>query len=212
MELKKQRASAVGMLHDKIVLNRRVHVLAHWFSDLLPGNVRVLDVGCGDGQLAAILQSRRPDLSIQGIDVLARPHAHIPMQIFDGLHFPAGDGSFGVVLFSDVLHHTADPSVLLREACRVGTRNILIKDHFREGVAAGARLRFMDWVGNARFGIALPYNYWTQSQWQAAWRQNALEPEKMITKLGLYPGPADWIFGAKLHFIARLKRIGPVAA
>jgi SAM-dependent methyltransferase len=194
------------------VSDRRMRVLARWFNELLPRNVCVLDVGCGNGQLSAILQSKRPDLVIQGIDVLARPDACIPVQIFDGLHFPAGDGSFDVVLFSDVLHHTADPCALLREACRVASRNILIKDHFHEGFAAGARLRFMDWVGNARFGVALPYNYWTRSEWQAAWRQTALEPEEIVTSLRLYPSPADWIFGAKLHFITRLKRIRPVAA
>ncbi len=194
------------MLHDKLVLSRRVQVLARWFSELLPRGVRVLDVGSGDGHLSALIQSKRPDISIEGIDVLARPKAHIPVRIFDGSHFPASDGSFDVVMFADVLHHTDDPNVLLREAHRVARLNVLIKDHFREGFGAAARLRFMDWVGNARFGVALPYNYWTRAQWQAAWRQDELEPEQMVTELGLYPNPANLIFGAKLHFIARLKR------
>lgn len=199
------------MLHDSLVSNRRVQVLARWFCELLPTHARVLDVGCGNGQLAAAIQSRRIDISIEGIDVLPRPQAYIPVRIFDGTHFPVGDQSFDTVLFSDVLHHTPDPNVLLREACRVATRNILIKDHFREGFGAGACLRFMDWVGNARFGVALPYNYWTQSQWQAAWRQNALELEQIVSKVSLYPKPADWIFGRKLHFIARLRRRDDVA-
>ncbi len=195
------------MLHDKLVLSRRVQVLARWFSELLPSNVRVLDVGSGDGHLSALIQSKRPDISIEGIDVLARPKAHIPVRIFDGSHFPASDGSFDVVMFADVLHHTDDPNVLLREAHRVARLKVLIKDHFREGFGAAVRLRFMDWVGNARFGVALPYNYWTRAQWQAAWRQNKLEPEQMVTELGLYPNPANLIFGARLHFIACLKRL-----
>ena len=67
----------------------------------------------------------------------------------------------------------------------------------------------MDWVGNARFGVALPYRYWTEAQWHAAWQKHGLIPERVISCLGLYPVPADWVFGAQLHFIALLKRDSP---
>lgn len=115
-----------------------------------------------------------------------------------------------MVLFCDVLHHTADPAILLGEARRVANRAVLIKDHYRKGLAAGWRLRFADWVGNARFGVALPYNYWTESEWQTAWCEIGLRPERLVTRLGLYPWPADWIFGARLNFIALLKKCDPV--
>jgi SAM-dependent methyltransferase len=160
--------SAIGVLHEKLVFNRRVETLAGWFAQLAPPSARVLDVGCGDGLI--------------------------------------DDQSFDAVLFSDVLHHTPHPAALLREARRVAAHCVLIKDHNRNGLAAGARLRFMDWVGNARFGVALPYNYWTERQWRAAWHEVGLHPEQLITNLGLYPLPANWIFGAKLHFIARLTK------
>jgi SAM-dependent methyltransferase len=198
--------TAVGPLHNKLVLNRRVEVLGKRFGELLPPRVRVLDVGCGDGLISAILQSIRPDISVRGIDVLPRSQPHIPVEMFDGIHFPAANASFDVVLFSDVLHHTADPTILLREAFRVAARHVLIKDHYREGLAANTRLRFMDWVGNARFGVSLPYNYWTKRQWDEAWQEIGLQPERLVTKLRLYPKPADWVFGAKLHFIALLGR------
>lgn len=203
--------SAIGVLHEKLVFNRRVEILAGWFAQLAPPAARVLDVGCGDGLISAVLQSRRPDLTLRGIDVLPRNHTHIPVEIFDGSHIPFGDQAFDVVLFSDVLHHTPDPAILLCEARRVATQCVLIKDHNRNGLAAGLRLRFMDWVGNARFGVALPYNYWTDRHWQDSWREIGLHPERLVTDLGLYPQPANWIFGADLHFVARLTKCPPRA-
>lgn len=201
--------SAVGKLHETLVFTRRVEVLASWFARLAPKDALILDVGCGDGLLSAALGAKRPDLTLRGIDVLRREHSHIPVEMFDGVRIPFDDDSFDAVLFSDVLHHIDDPSVLLREARRVARRCVLIKDHFREGWAAYQRLRFMDWVGNARFGVALPYNYWSENQWQRAWREIGLEPEESVTNLGLYPLPANWIFGARLHFMALLAKVAP---
>jgi SAM-dependent methyltransferase len=203
--------SALGVLHEELVFNRRLETLAEWFAKLVPSAARVLEVGGGDGLISAVLQSRRPDLTVTGIDGLPRAHTHIPVEIFNGSRIPFADASFDVALFSDVLHHTPDPTTVLHEARRVATHSVLIKDHKRDGVAAGARLRFMDWVGNARFGVALPYNYWTMSQGRDAWQEIGLHADQIITDLGLYPLPANWIFGAKLRFIARLTKCSPVA-
>jgi SAM-dependent methyltransferase len=198
---------AVGTLHDSLVVGRRIEVLSSWFAKLAPANSRILDIGCGDGLLAAVISRKRPDLTFRGLEVLPRQHTHIPVEMFDGSGIPFEDRSFDAVLFSDVLHHTVDPAALLREACRVTRRHLLLKDHYLKGIAASQRLRFMDWVGNARFGVALPYNYWGESRWREAWQQLGLQVEELITDLRLYPDPADWIFGAQLHFVARLRKL-----
>jgi len=202
--------SSVGILHDRLVFSRRVATLAAWFAKLTPKGARILDVGCGDGLISALLQSNRPDLRVRGIDVLARSRTHIPVDIFDGTHIPFDDQSFDVVLLSDVLHHTDDPALLMREARRVAGQYVLIKDHNRNGLGAGVRIRFMDWVGNARFAVTLPYNYWTEMQWRASWREIGLRPEEFIRELGLYPPFANWFFGAKLHFVTLLKKCAPI--
>ena len=169
----------------------------------------MLDVGCGDGLLAKYVQTLRPDISVEGIDVLVREAAHVPVRPFDGRKIPEESGAVDWVMFVDVLHHTADPMVLLREAVRVAKRGVLLKDHTRDGFAAGPTLRFMDYVGNSRHGVALPYNYWPRKQWLDSFAELGLAAAEWQDDLRLYPRPADWVFGRSLHFVARLEPSEP---
>jgi hypothetical protein len=107
-------------------------------------------------------------------------------------------------MFVDVLHHTEDPMVLLRGAKRVGRKGLIIKDHLLDGFMAGPTLRMMDTVGNARFGVALPHNYWRRNQWFEAFKELNLVVQSWTSDLKLYPRSCDWIFGRKLHFVTRL--------
>jgi SAM-dependent methyltransferase len=193
----------LDLLHERSVLPRRVHRLSILLSDLIPADCYVLDVGCGDGRIDSLLLQKRPDLSIQGVDVLVRDQTEIRVTQFDGTHLPFPDGSFDTVMFIDVLHHTVDPMALMREAVRVSRCCLVIKDHFLQGFLPGVRLRFMDYVGNARYHVALPYNYWTPEKWEHARQLAGLNKSVEIRELGLYPMPADFVFGAGLHFIAR---------
>ena len=194
-------------VHRRWVYDRRVHVLADTLAPLLSPGATVLDVGCGDGRVAVAIVARRPDVTVSGLDVLLRPHSPIPVRSFDGRTIPEPDGSYDDVLFVDVLHHTEDPGVLLDEAHRVARRAIVVKDHLKEGLLADETLRFMDRVGNLRHGVALPYNYWTREQWTRAFDARRLMPMVFRDRLPLYPGPADWIFGRRLHFAARLEKV-----
>jgi hypothetical protein len=62
----------------------------------------------------------------------------------------------------------------------------------------------MDWVGNARHGVALTYNYWPQQRWFEACKTLGLQIDAWVTELGLYPWPVHLIFERSLHFVARL--------
>jgi SAM-dependent methyltransferase len=194
----------LGNLHGKVVHNRRVTKLSQHLSRLFPAQAKVLDIGCGDGLLASLIQELRPDVSIQGIDVLIRPKTHIQVTKFDGTTIPFIDDTFDAVMFVDVLHHTDDPLSLLKEATRVTNNCIILKDHTDDGLFSNETLRFMDWVGNNPHGVRLPYNYWTSKQWQEAIKELNLKTDVWDKDLSIYPKPADWLFGRSLHFVAKL--------
>ncbi len=198
--------SLLDTLHGGYVFKRRVRVLANHFAPLMPRDGRVLDVGCGDGLIAKLIMELRPDVALHGIDVLVRPQTHIPVAPFDGKVIPHGDDSFDAVMFVDVLHHTNDPMVLLREAARVARHAVIIKDHYLDGLLAGPTLRFMDWVANARHGVVLPYNYWANGRWRSAFYELGLRVTDDQRLADLYPPFANWLFGRGLHFIAKLEK------
>jgi SAM-dependent methyltransferase len=193
-------------VHGSYVHDRRTRVLSECMAKLIPPRgLRILDVGCGDGLLDHLIVQKRPDLQIRGIDVLVRDLSHIPVAQFNGEFIPYGDASFDGVMFVDVLHHTHDPMILLREAVRVTRKFILIKDHTLNGVFADLTLRFMDKVGNARHGVVLCYNYWPREKWLDAFDVLDLKVRAWTANLRIYPWPANWFFERQLHFVARLE-------
>ncbi|MEQ9460652.1 MAG: class I SAM-dependent methyltransferase [Phycisphaeraceae bacterium] len=195
----------VGAVHGRLVHGRRVTAIANAIAPLMSQGQSLLDIGCGDGTLAAQVNERVGNLQLTGLEVIARPQAAIPVTVFDGQHIPLDDNTVDVAMMVDVLHHTHDPMILLREAARVARSAVIIKDHRMERPLAGLTLRFMDWVGNKPHGVTLPYNYWNARQWSGAWKQLSLTPDQYQTRLGLYPAPANWLFESGLHFVARLR-------
>ena len=193
--------TTLGEVHGKVVHARRSAVLAKHFAELLPKGHSVLDVGCGDGLIDSLVLEHRRDLTINGVDVLVRPHARISVTHYDGrdLHFP--DAAFDTVLFSDILHHTESPPAILKDAVRVARQCVVIKDHLVKGWLARATLRFMDFVGNAPHGVVLPYNYFTPPQWADVLQECRLVARTVRNNLGRYPPWGDVFFGRSLHFV-----------
>jgi SAM-dependent methyltransferase len=200
--------SILNDIHQNYVFKRRVRVLSSKIAALIPEKCDVLDVGCGDGLIDKLILDNRKDIHIEGIDVLIRPTTFIGVRKFDGIKIPFPDNSFNCVMFIDVLHHTENPSILVKEAARVTKKWIIIKDHIKTGLIGEKILKIMDWVGNARHGVVLPYNYLTAKEWEDLFSGVGLRVANSDFKLGLYPFPANLVFEKGLHFLSLLEKLG----
>jgi methionine biosynthesis protein MetW len=105
-------------------------------SRLVPQGARVLDLGCGTGELLAHLIRERA-CSGYGVEIddgnvqacVARGVNVIQLNLEDGLSM-FGDSSFDVVLQIDTLQHLRNAEVMLRETARVGRLGIVAFPNF----------------------------------------------------------------------------------
>jgi len=198
-------AGCIKGIYEGLYFDRRTRVLTRSVAEMIPENATVLDIGCGNGRISSMIAESRSDIDIKGIDIKKRKEkCFIPVEVFDGQHIPYDDKSFDTAIFVDVLHHIPDPMIILREASRVVRNCIVIKDHNADRFLGNITLKFMDWVGNARYGVVLEYNYLKKEQWQEAFSVLGLTVGDCNNSLHLYPGPVDWIFGRSLQFVCRL--------
>jgi methionine biosynthesis protein MetW len=117
-------------------------------AELVPQGSRVLDLGCGNGELLALLQREQRctgyGIEIADANVLAcheRGVNVIQLNLEEGLAL-FDDHSFDVVLQLDTLQHLRNTEKMLRETARVGRIGIVSFPNFahwpnRLHVAAG---------------------------------------------------------------------------
>ncbi|MFC6992467.1 class I SAM-dependent methyltransferase [Haladaptatus sp. GCM10025707] len=86
----------------------------------LPNRRRVLDVGCGTGELTTVLSAETPG-EVVGLDRDPALLAHLsgPAVLGDALSIPFTDDSFDLVVCQALLINLPDPAVAVREFGRV---------------------------------------------------------------------------------------------
>jgi SAM-dependent methyltransferase len=84
-----------------------------------------LEVGCGDGALLCELHRRGFGGRLSGVEIteaaveIARGRVQLDsVELYDGAHLPAPDGTYELGVLSHVLEHVPDPSALLAEVAR----------------------------------------------------------------------------------------------
>jgi methionine biosynthesis protein MetW len=111
-------------------------VLKDAVTSMVPYGSRVLDLGCGNGELLAHLQAQHGctgyGVEIDDANVLAcvqRGVQVIQLNLDQGLAL-FGDQSFDVVLQIDTLQHLRNAETMLRETVRVGRMGVVTFPNF----------------------------------------------------------------------------------
>jgi SAM-dependent methyltransferase len=170
------------------VLRRYAEQEAATVAPLVVGR-RVLDLGGGEGYVAASLR-RRTAVWVCAADVGPYRRAPVPYVSYDGARLPFPAGAFDTTLLLLTLHHCERPGAVLDEAVRVTRRRLIVTEsvyrtrldrfwldcldgrlnHCRHGGAMPAPLAFRSPAGwQALFasrGLRLRETRWLGAWWE----------------------------------------------
>ncbi|MCE9604488.1 MAG: methionine biosynthesis protein MetW [Planctomycetia bacterium] len=148
--------------------------LIPYLAETIPPAATLLDVGCDDGKVGSGVRALRPELDVRGCDIQDLRPCLVPRTLYDGKTLPFPDDSFDAVMAVDVLHHTRDIPMMLREMTRVSRRWVVVKDHQVGGTLAYWRIGFGDFILNATWGIPCTFNYPRRGGWQKMFAESGL--------------------------------------
>jgi methionine biosynthesis protein MetW len=131
-------------------------------SELIAPNTRVLDLGCGEGELLAWLQEHQ-GVDARGVELIG---SRVQRAIARGVSVYQGDidqgladypdGAFDYVILSQTLQEVRTPLKVLREMLRVGRRAIVAFPNFGHWRVRLAHL----WTGRAPKTRLFPYDWY----------------------------------------------------
>lgn len=197
--------------HDASIYGSRIDRIFAAIVDLAPaGATSMLDIGCGDGNLAKLVAGRLGIADLFGVDVLVRPNRVIDVREYDGRHVPFESDRFDLVTINDVLHHAEDPQAVVSEALRVLRPGgaLVIKDHFRLGPISNAVLWAMDVVGNYSPGVLVRGKYLSPTEWVDVVSRAGGTVDKLLWPFKVHDLPWRAVTKSEYQFVMRVKKGG----
>jgi ubiquinone/menaquinone biosynthesis C-methylase UbiE len=105
-------------------VERRLHLI---FSTLIDGDAlngrRVLEIGSGTGRISRTIAERGAELTVvdvgDGLVTTVAKDLKCQGVVGDALDLPFAPGAFDLIISSECIEHTMDPSQAIREMCRV---------------------------------------------------------------------------------------------
>ncbi|MDI6874679.1 class I SAM-dependent methyltransferase [Candidatus Solincola sp.] len=192
----------------------------------LRGDEHILDLGCGDGMLAAELAERVPRGSVLGVDISPEMINHAcrsyPPSRYPNLAWEVADASrldfyerFDIVFSNAVLHWVRDQSAALRGIARaLKTGGILLAQMAGRGNAAEVARVLVSLMASERWStyfhdMEIPYLFLHPEEYVPLLEEAGLDPvrvelmEKDMVHRGK-EGMAGWIRSTWLPFTQRI--------
>jgi hypothetical protein len=94
---------------------------------------------------------------------------------------------------------------VLREALRVASRVVVVKDHFRLGAVSDRLLWLMDVVGNAASGVYVRGSYLSPVEWVALIDDASGRLTALSWPLVIHDLPMRLVTRSELQFAARIE-------
>ncbi len=150
----------------------RANIIAKVYEPFLIKGKRVLDIGCGNGIVAEIIQ-KRTGCSIVGTDRMAYTKTALPFTpMASDTKLPFADASFDYAMLNDMLHHMPyeQQIPIIQDALRV-SKNVLIFELHPTLLA-----RIIDWGANKihHLFMPIPFSFRTAEKWQKLFQENGL--------------------------------------
>ncbi len=133
-------------------------LLRRYYAFLVPPGMKVLELGCGLGDLLAATRPSRGlgvDFSSKVVELARTRHPQLEFHVCDGLQF-SSDEQFDYVLMSDLVNDLPDVQALLENAYRVSHRRTRLIINFHNNLWQPI-LTLAEWIGAK--SPALPQNW-----------------------------------------------------
>jgi 2-polyprenyl-3-methyl-5-hydroxy-6-metoxy-1,4-benzoquinol methylase len=190
--------------HDPFTYSRRkIEQVLVRYLDALPDGARLLDVGCGTGDLLSRLGERFECAGCDPSDeMLERARRHNPnaaIKRATAEELPYGGGSYDVVLCIEVTRYLAAPAAALSEIARVLTPGGLALVTF----APARSTTLYPIVNTLTSRVSVPGMTRVRQYFH-----NAGEVEQLVAAAGLERGELHARFFGPFVYLSRLTRVG----
>jgi len=130
--------------------------------DLVPEGSSVLDLGCGDGALLALLQEKKNikgygvEISEEGLSLCLEKGLYCYQADIDEGLTDYRDNSFDFVILNQTLQSTKRPAFIIKEILRIGRKAIVSFPNF----AYHPMRRQLSWYGSMPKSNSVPYEWY----------------------------------------------------